>query len=100
MNGQNVQDAFLIAGLGNPGPEHQANRHNAGFQVIDQLAAQLGGNLKMKLVGLSMIAQGTHVGVPLILAKPQAFMNESGRAVAQLVRILQGPTRAGVGNLR
>ncbi|MCX6744062.1 MAG: aminoacyl-tRNA hydrolase [Candidatus Parcubacteria bacterium] len=63
----------LIIGLGNPGQEYQNNRHNIGFQVLDQL----GSNFKLEKKFKAEIFKGDNY----ILAKPQTFMNNSGQAV-------------------
>jgi len=81
-------ESYLIAGLGNPGPQYAANRHNVGFQCVERLAAAwglaFGKRQKRALVVLS-----TFQGRRIILARPQTFMNESGRAVAPLARFYQ-----------
>lgn len=73
----------MVVGLGNPGPEYENTRHNAGFHVIDLLAENL-------RVTYWKDEAGAKVGVvrfgddDLVLAKPQTYMNLSGRAVAKL----------------
>lgn len=64
----------LIAGLGNPGPEYAATRHNIGFMVVDQLAAQFGSTWERsgKWEGLSAKCGA------VLLVKPLSFMNRSG----------------------
>lgn len=76
---------MLVAGLGNPGPEYVASRHNAGFMVLDRLAAQLGVAVTRRLQR-SLVGQAALAGQKLILAKPQTYMNLSGEAVAGLLR--------------
>ncbi|MBI3473564.1 MAG: aminoacyl-tRNA hydrolase [Candidatus Solibacter usitatus] len=75
---------FLVVGLGNPGEEYAATPHNAGFRVIDRLAGAHGIRVSRKdsqaLAGVGQIA-----GRPVMLAKPQTFMNLSGAAVARLM---------------
>lgn len=74
----------LIVGLGNPGNEYEATRHNAGWLVIDKLGGQLRANYWKNESG----AQTAHVkfnGEDLILAKPLSFMNASGGPVSKLV---------------
>lgn len=74
----------LIVGLGNPGAEYEKSRHNAGFMVIDALAAR-------HRIGLdthekdAMTGRGRIAGQSIMLAKPLTFMNRSGSAVAKLV---------------
>ena len=75
----------LIVGLGNPGPRYAANRHNAGFRCLERLA--VGHGLAFdKRQKQARVALGDIRGWRVILAKPQTFMNESGRAVAPLAR--------------
>jgi PTH1 family peptidyl-tRNA hydrolase len=71
----------LVVGLGNPGREHEATRHNAGFWFVDTLAARLGAAfaVERKFSGHMARAAGE-----LRLLKPTTFMNLSGRAVAAM----------------
>ncbi len=80
---------WLIAGLGNPGPEYAATRHNIGFLVIDVLAARTGGSLARHKRGHALVAEAK-LGTPgsmqrLVLAEPLSFMNESGGPVSALM---------------
>jgi PTH1 family peptidyl-tRNA hydrolase len=79
---------YLIAGLGNPGSKYAANRHNVGFRCIERLAAAHGLSLS-KRQRRARIAWGTICRQTVVLAQPQTFMNESGRAVASLARFYQ-----------
>ncbi len=78
-------ESYLIVGLGNPGPQYVANRHNVGFRCLERLAATRGlafdKRQKRACVALEAIR-----GRRVILAQPQTFMNESGRAVVPLAR--------------
>lgn len=76
----------LFVGLGNPGPEYEATRHNAGFWWIAALADQLGLQLKAEKGFQARVARGALHGRPLWLMQPQTFMNLSGRSVAALAR--------------
>jgi peptidyl-tRNA hydrolase, PTH1 family len=76
-------DRWLIAGLGNPGPEYAGNRHNAGFMVADLLAERMGARFKRDR-SRAAVATGRLAGFPVTLAKPLSFMNLSGRPVAAL----------------
>lgn len=80
----------LIVGLGNPGPAYAWTRHNLGFRVVDRLAEKLGATLTRReahaLVGMAPMD-----GFSLLLAKPQTYMNLSGRAVGELVRRYEIP---------
>ena len=78
-----AKESWLIVGLGNPGKEYAATKHNCGFRAIDILAQQLGCKIdKAKFQGL--YGQTTYQGAKLFLLKPQTFMNLSGRSVLQL----------------
>ncbi len=75
---------FLVAGLGNPGEQYSLSPHNLGFLTVDRLAQQFGIRVTRKdskaLVGLGEID-----GRPVMLAKPQTFMNLSGASLAPLM---------------
>jgi PTH1 family peptidyl-tRNA hydrolase len=75
----------IVVGLGNPGSEFDATRHNAGFMCIDALGERLGARY-WKLKGSALVALVEHEGRTLALAKPQTFMNLSGSAVRALCR--------------
>ncbi len=74
----------LIVGLGNPGREYEATRHNAGFWWVDELAHIHNANFKTDNKFHGLIARATLHGHEVHLLKPQTFMNVSGRAVAAL----------------
>ncbi|GLW97565.1 aminoacyl-tRNA hydrolase [Microtetraspora sp. NBRC 16547] len=74
---------WLVVGLGNPGPEYAGNRHNAGFMVLDELAARVGGRFKVHR-SRAEIVEGRLAGAPAVLAKPLSFMNLSGGPVKAL----------------
>lgn len=75
----------LIAGLGNPGPKYEETRHNIGFDVIDELAKQLGVELtEAKHKGLYGIARAGAEKV--ILLKPLTYMNLSGESIGAVMR--------------
>jgi len=78
----------LIIGLGNPGKKYASTRHNVGWLVIDALAKQL----KIKFRKLSRLQAEIALGEGIILAKPLTFMNNSGRAVAGLIKHFGIPT--------
>lgn len=71
---------YMIVGLGNPGSEYEATRHNAGFIVIDMLAENLGCGLT-KLKFKSLYGTADIGGKKCLILKPQTFMNNSGEAV-------------------
>jgi PTH1 family peptidyl-tRNA hydrolase len=71
--------ALLVAGLGNPGPEHAHDRHNAGWMVVDELARRYDGSFKGKFRGrLADVRVGD---ARLALLKPETYMNESGASI-------------------
>jgi peptidyl-tRNA hydrolase, PTH1 family len=76
---------FLVAGLGNPGERYAATPHNLGFLVVDVLAAR--HSIRMsRMECQAVIGQGTIGGKPVLLAKPQTFMNLSGVAIKPLMQ--------------
>ncbi|TMR09320.1 aminoacyl-tRNA hydrolase [Nonomuraea turkmeniaca] len=82
-------DRWLIAGLGNPGPEYAGNRHNAGFMVLDELAARAGGRFKAHKSRAEVCETRA-----AILAKPLTYMNLSGGPVKALSDFYKiGPDR-------
>ena len=74
----------LIVGLGNPGADYSATRHNAGFRFCERLAAKLGVGLNRESRFHGLV--GHSHGGSLYILLPQTFMNRSGQAVAALVR--------------
>ncbi|WP_028602557.1 aminoacyl-tRNA hydrolase [Ottowia thiooxydans] len=76
----------LFVGLGNPGPEYEDTRHNAGFWWIDAVARSLGANLVMERGYHGKVARTNVQGRTLWLLEPQTFMNLSGKSVAALAR--------------
>ncbi len=75
----------LIVGLGNPGPDYEQTRHNAGFWLVDQLAADLNTAFTLDKGFHGFVAKGTLQGRPLLLLKPTTFMNRSGQAVGAVM---------------
>jgi PTH1 family peptidyl-tRNA hydrolase len=75
----------LVVALGNPGPEHQFQRHNVGFMVGEELRRRHGlPRLRSRFRGLA--GEGMIAGTPVLLLLPMTFMNLSGRAVAEAAR--------------
>jgi PTH1 family peptidyl-tRNA hydrolase len=70
---------YLIAGLGNIGPEYAFTRHNIGFMVLDRMAAQ--HDFKFSFEKLAFVAEWKHKGRQFYFIKPTTFMNLSGKAV-------------------
>ena len=79
----------LFVGLGNPGPEYEATRHNAGFWWVDALAAQWGTRLVAERSYQALAARVNQAGGPVWLLQPMTFMNRSGVSVATLARFFK-----------
>jgi peptidyl-tRNA hydrolase, PTH1 family len=77
------EDRWLIAGLGNPGPQYAGNRHNVGFMCCDLLAEKARAGFRRDRAR-AMTASVAVSGVPAVLAKPNSFMNLSGGPVGAL----------------
>ncbi|HEY6461747.1 MAG TPA: aminoacyl-tRNA hydrolase [Polyangiaceae bacterium] len=71
---------LLVVGLGNPGRAHEGQRHNLGFQVLDELARAEGWPPFTPKFG-GLFARGELAGVPVAALKPQTYMNLSGESV-------------------
>jgi PTH1 family peptidyl-tRNA hydrolase len=81
-----TEQTWLVVGLGNPGPRYEVTRHNIGAWVVDRLADRLRTRLrKVRFLPLE-VAETSHAGARLYLARPQTFMNESGPPVASFAR--------------
>lgn len=76
----------LFVGLGNPGPEYEATRHNAGFWWLEALAHQLGARLADDRTHRGRLARVAGPHGPVWLLQPMTFMNRSGTSVAPLAR--------------
>ncbi|MDW8335681.1 MAG: aminoacyl-tRNA hydrolase [Tepidimonas sp.] len=76
----------LLVGLGNPGPEYETTRHNAGWWWLDRVAAELKVTLRPERSCFGLLGRTQVDGQPLWLLKPTTFMNRSGQAVAALAR--------------
>lgn len=79
----------LLVGLGNPGPEYEATRHNAGFWFIDDVARQLGARLVPERSYFGLVARVNRPDGPIWLLEPMTFMNLSGKSVAALARFFK-----------
>lgn len=81
---------FMVVGLGNPGVRYQGTRHNVGFCAVDHILEKLGLSAdKLKFQGL--YCRGELAGRQVIFLKPQTFMNESGKSVAQFASFFKIP---------
>jgi PTH1 family peptidyl-tRNA hydrolase len=79
----------LFVGLGNPGPEYEDTRHNAGFWWIDSLARQLNVNLVADRSYHGFVARANLPSGPVWLLQPQTYMNLSGKSVAALAKFFK-----------
>ena len=78
---------LLVVGLGNPGREHERDRHNVGWMAVDELARRTDGRWRAKFSG--QLAEVRLNGLRLALLKPETFMNDSGRSVAAATRFFK-----------
>lgn len=92
-NGSKVEyTPWLIVGLGNPGNKYHGTRHNVGFEMID-LMSKAEGILLNTIQAKALIGLGSIGEVPVLLAKPQTYMNYSGESVGSLAAYYQVPLR-------
>jgi peptidyl-tRNA hydrolase, PTH1 family len=83
---------LLIVGLGNPGPQYEGNRHNIGFRMVEEIAAaHRFSSWQMQSKFEALVCEGQlkapdGASVKTMLAKPQTYMNESGRTVGAIMR--------------
>ena len=81
---------YIIAGLGNPGKKYERTRHNAGFICLDQMAAELGVEIKRAKYD-ALTAETVIAGKKVLLMKPQTFMNLSGTSVEKAASFYKVP---------
>ncbi len=88
-----MSEPWLVAGLGNPGPEYAGNRHNVGFMVADLLAGRLRARFGRARKASAEVAEGflSPGGPKLVLLKPLTYMNLSGGPVASLCQFYKIP---------
>ncbi|HVV77048.1 MAG TPA: aminoacyl-tRNA hydrolase [Mycobacteriales bacterium] len=84
------ESPWLVIGLGNPGAQYAANRHNIGFFVVDVLAGRAGGSFKAHKARADVL-ETRIAGVRCVLAKPRVYMNESGGPAAGLAKFFKSP---------
>ena len=84
----------LIVGLGNPGPEYDQTRHNAGALFVERLAASLGANLSVDRKYFGLVGKFNHQGREVRLLIPTTYMNRSGQSVAALAKFFRIPAEA------
>ena len=85
-DGADPASLVLIVGLGNPGPEYASHRHNIGFQIVQALADAHNLSFARHKQAKARVAEGRIGARPVLLAKPQTFMNLSGKTVGRLSR--------------
>ncbi len=83
---------LLVAGLGNPGPRHERDRHNVGWMVVDELARRCDASFKSKFSG--RLGETRIDDRRIALLKPETYMNESGRSISAAARFYKTPTEA------
>ena len=76
----------ILVGLGNPGASYANTPHSVGFETVDAIAAAIGATWEEKRAFKCLLARGTFAAVPVLLVKPQTFMNLSGESVAPVVK--------------
>ena len=76
----------IVAGLGNPGQQYANTPHSIGFEAVDQIAAKIGVAWELKKSFKCLMAKGMLDGTPVLLVKPQTFMNLSGESIAPIVK--------------
>ena len=86
-----MENNFLIVGLGNPGADYAKTRHNAGFLLVEKLAAQWKSAWKNERKFQARVSRTERGGKMILLAEPQTFMNLSGESVGALVRFYHLP---------
>ncbi len=79
----------LIVGLGNPGPEYDQTRHNAGALFVERVAAQMGATLSADKKYFGLTGKFSHQGRDVRLLIPTTYMNRSGQAVAALANFFR-----------
>ena len=76
----------IIVGLGNPGAQYENTPHSVGFEAVDAIAAEIGAAWEVKRQFNCLMARGAFAGMPVMLVKPQTYMNLSGDSVAPVVK--------------
>jgi len=82
---------WLVVGLGNPGPEYAATRHNVGYLVVEELADRARGRFAKHKRAHAQVAEERLQGHRAVLAKPSTYMNESGGPVKGLLDFYKVP---------
>ena len=84
----------LIVGLGNPGPTYARTRHNAGFELVDELARRVGATLRHERRHQGELGRANIAGTDLWLLKPMTYMNLSGQAVGSVAAFYRIPPQS------
>ena len=86
-------DAWLVVGLGNPGPTYASTRHNVGYLVTDELGRRIGAGFRAHKSGRAEVVEGRlELGGPrVVLGRARGYMNESGGPVATLASFYKIP---------
>jgi len=88
-----MENVFLIVGLGNPGADYAKTRHNAGFLLVEKLAAKWKTDWSNERKFSARIAKSGRSGKRALLCEPQTFMNLSGETVGALINFYQLPLK-------
>jgi PTH1 family peptidyl-tRNA hydrolase len=88
-----MEPLYLIVGLGNPGAEYAKSRHNAGFLLVEKLAACWKTDWTNERKFDARIAKAERNGKRVLLCQPQTFMNLSGETVGALIKFYQLPAK-------
>jgi peptidyl-tRNA hydrolase, PTH1 family len=88
-----MESVHLIVGLGNPGAEYAKTRHNAGFLLVERLAAKWKTDWTIERKFEARIAKSERSGMRVMLCQPQTFMNLSGETVRALINFYQLPLK-------
>ncbi|KAI4321275.1 hypothetical protein MLD38_034675 [Melastoma candidum] len=83
---------WLVVGLGNPGNKFHGTRHNVGFEMVDRIARAEGMSLNT-IQSKALVGKGCIGEVPIVLAKPQVYMNFVGESVSPLATYYGVPLR-------
>ena len=86
-----MEPLHLIIGLGNPGADYAGTRHNAGFMLVEQLAARWQTSWSSERKFLARVARAERQGKKVLLCQPTTFMNLSGEAVGGMIKYFQLP---------
>jgi peptidyl-tRNA hydrolase, PTH1 family len=90
FRGDELDNLYIVIGLGNPGGRYDNTRHNVGFDAVDFLAAKHGIKIT-KLKHKALSGDGNISGQRVILVKPQTFMNLSGESVREIIEFYKVP---------